>query len=200
MGFFSWKTSDTEESIANDHTGHCRPVYLLQPGGQEPICEPAYEGYGIFGGVDAYEWAARANVPAEVLAGMTDDQVRDLGLIMTDGTVLRDTHTGELWSIRRHVPAGIGVNVYNFPHDWRTVIPELGMSPSDLRSQGRFEQVRLRDLLEIKYPLKFSFDKDTVYEDVKPAKNCPHQGYFFPEPEEDDYVPEKSNPIKTMKL
>lgn len=200
MGFFSWLTSDTEESIANVHTGRCRPVYLLQPGGQEPICEPAYEGSGEFGGVDAYAWVARANSPAAALADMNEDQVHDLGLLMTDGTILRDAQTGELWSVRRPVPAELGIQVNNFPNSWMTVIPELGMSPAELRECGRFVSARLRDHMDIKYPLKFSFDKNAVYEDLPAAQNCPHQGYFLPEQDMDDYPSKKPKTINTLKL
>jgi hypothetical protein len=51
MGFFSWKTADTDESIANVHTGNHKTVFLLQPDGAEPIEDRAYDGYGRFGGV-----------------------------------------------------------------------------------------------------------------------------------------------------
>jgi len=201
MGFFSWMTSDTEESIANIHTGHCRPVYLLQPGGQEPICEPAYDGFGVFGGVDAYVWLAKANLPADLEERIGDDQaLRALGFTMADGTVCRDTQTGEIWSIRYSLPEELGIFFKNFPHSWMTVIPEIGLSPSELCENGRFERVKLRELLEIKFPLKFSFDKDAVYEDVSPAKNCPHQGYFLPEQEDNHEAQKYSKPINTMKL
>lgn len=65
MGFFSWKTADSKESIANMHAVHpnsARTVYMLQPNGKEPIIERFYEGYGVFGGVDAYAWLARMNI------------------------------------------------------------------------------------------------------------------------------------------
>ena len=64
MGFFSWNTADTNESIANIHSGHPnadRTVYLLQPDGKAPIEETAYNGYGVFGDVDAYAWLAEIN-------------------------------------------------------------------------------------------------------------------------------------------
>lgn len=62
MGFFSWKTADTKESIANVHAQpNQRPVYLLQPKGCEPIKCSVYDGYGVFGGIDAYEWLATMN-------------------------------------------------------------------------------------------------------------------------------------------
>lgn len=61
MGFFSWKTADTNETIWNMYTGKHKPVYLLLPDGRAPIEEPAYEGYGDFGGEDAYELLAKEN-------------------------------------------------------------------------------------------------------------------------------------------
>lgn len=54
MGFFSWQTADTKESIMNHYSGQCKTVYLLQPGGAEPIEETAYDGYGVFGGWRRY--------------------------------------------------------------------------------------------------------------------------------------------------
>jgi len=66
MGFFSWKTTDTKESIGNassvnDHSKKHGNVYLLQPNASA-ICEVSYDGYGVFGGVDAYLWLASKNL------------------------------------------------------------------------------------------------------------------------------------------
>jgi len=62
MGAFSWCTSDTQKSIPC-----CMPfgdlpstVYLLNPFG-EPYKESYYEGYGVFGGRDAYELVVEWN-------------------------------------------------------------------------------------------------------------------------------------------
>jgi hypothetical protein len=200
MGFFSWLTSDTEESIANVHTGRERTVYLLQPDGQDPICEPAYDGYGEFGGVDAYAWLAEVNAPMAVINGKTDDEIRSLGITMAEGVVYRDVQNGDLWSVRQEIPQGLGVPVRNFPHSALAVIPELGMSANDLEDCGRFKRVRLRDYLDIKFPLKLSFDKDAVYETLPAAKNCPHQGYFFSDMDDEDDLPIKPKTINTMKF
>lgn len=118
MGLFSWLTSDTNESI---RVFGPRPVYLLQPNGEPPLEQPVYEGYGVFGGVDAYEWLADMN-----------------GVPRGDGE-------------RR----GDGI---------------------ELEFSGR----------EIEYPLKFSFNKDAVYEELKASKYCPNQGFFFDNDDEDD--------------
>ncbi len=55
MGFFSWKTSDTNRSITNVHSSKgAFKVIMLMPNGDKCI-ETAYEGYGIFGGIDFYD-------------------------------------------------------------------------------------------------------------------------------------------------
>tara|TARA_R110000868_G_scaffold312266_1_gene573159 strand:+ start:1658 stop:1999 length:342 start_codon:yes stop_codon:yes gene_type:complete len=54
MGFFSWKTSDTDESIPNRHSGRKPlPVKLLDNKGNEYRAEE-YDGYGTFAGIDYY--------------------------------------------------------------------------------------------------------------------------------------------------
>ena len=63
MGFFSWKTQDTDKSIANRYSG--RPtftVYMVNPlNTDEYYKEDNYEGYGVFGGKDYYELLAEIN-------------------------------------------------------------------------------------------------------------------------------------------
>jgi len=85
MGFFSFKTSDTNESIANIHSDHPnkgRTVYLVQPNGKPPIAENAYNGYGDFGDIDAYAWLAKFNAPnVEHLDLVKDSEVlRHIGI------------------------------------------------------------------------------------------------------------------------
>ena len=60
MGFFSWKTADTNETIWNTYTKKHRPIYLLFPD-REPIKETSYDGYGRFSGQDVYEILAKEN-------------------------------------------------------------------------------------------------------------------------------------------
>ena len=62
MGFFSWKTQDTNRSIANRHSN--RPtftVYMVNPITEEYYEEDNYDGYGVFGGKDFYELLAEIN-------------------------------------------------------------------------------------------------------------------------------------------
>ena len=62
MGFFSWKTQDTNESISNALSSRgpldCKMVCPVT--GQE-YPERAYEGYGSFNGTDFYELLAVIN-------------------------------------------------------------------------------------------------------------------------------------------
>lgn len=56
MGFFSWKCAVSGESISNVYSGRDEEkskCYLITP--DKTYYEDAYEGYGIFGGVDVYE-------------------------------------------------------------------------------------------------------------------------------------------------
>jgi hypothetical protein len=59
-------------------------VYLLQPDG-EPIREDNYEGYGVFGGVDAHALLARWNAPDECVGD--DEEDRRVGIFLEDTAV-----------------------------------------------------------------------------------------------------------------
>jgi hypothetical protein len=71
MGFFSWKTQDTDRSIANKHSGRLTfPVYMIDDKGNEWY-EPDYDGYGTFGGKDYYELLAEMNgLPSDRMLGI----------------------------------------------------------------------------------------------------------------------------------
>lgn len=64
MGQFSFTdATDPSRSIVlsgGEHPDNERTSYLLLPCGGK-IEEPAYDGYGHFGGMDAYEWLAEVN-------------------------------------------------------------------------------------------------------------------------------------------
>jgi len=66
MGFFSWKTADTQRSIANMYSSRRTfPVHVLCPDGMV-ITELYYEGYGKFGGRDIYALVAIWNTPEQL--------------------------------------------------------------------------------------------------------------------------------------
>ena len=61
MGYFSWKTQDTDRSISNSAScyGTFRCVMTDNEGHQ--WVEENYEGFGVFGGKDYYELLAEMN-------------------------------------------------------------------------------------------------------------------------------------------
>ena len=61
MGFFSWKTQDTDKSIANSYSN--RDVFRVEmiDNAGNVFTEDNYEGYGRFGGKDYYELLAEMN-------------------------------------------------------------------------------------------------------------------------------------------
>jgi len=61
MGFFSWKTQDTDMSIANQYSNR-KPFRVQMMDNKGNVwTEDNYEGYGIFGGKDFYELLAEMN-------------------------------------------------------------------------------------------------------------------------------------------
>lgn len=85
MGFFSWKTSDTNKSISNVYsTRGALPVYLITPK-NEKIFESSYEGYGDFGGYDAYALLANWNAPNECNGDSDHDREIGIRLCYIDG-------------------------------------------------------------------------------------------------------------------
>ncbi len=61
MGFFSWKTQDTDRSIANAYsTNKTFTVYMKDNKGNV-WKEEEYDGYGVFGGKDYFELLAEMN-------------------------------------------------------------------------------------------------------------------------------------------
>lgn len=182
MGFFSWLTADTRESISNIHSERpVKTVYLLQPDGQSPLEEPAYNGYGVFAGVSAYAWLARANLSTIGVdpKGVENDWLEKIGIQLQHGVVCRDTQTGDIWAIFDDVHPWIPQAKFS-PYSWAAPLPEYdGASANALVESGRFEKVPVRSIVPIHYPLKFSFNPDASYEDLPASKECPHQGFFY---------------------
>jgi hypothetical protein len=181
MGFFSWTTSDSRKSIRNVRSIGCKTVYLLQPNGAPPIEEPAYNGYGVFGGVDAHVWLARMNLPKESLAGLTDSQLRSAGIDMDCGNLLRIKKDGKLYGVfhgASNIYKAMGIDVECFKGRWSDPIPAFGMSPNQMIDAGLAEAINVLSVYAIRYPLKFSFDRNAKYEDLPAAGTDPNQGFL----------------------
>lgn len=176
MGCFSWCTSDTKQEVRNVLSGKCRTVFLLQPDG-EHIREDAYEGYGVFGGQDAFEWLTKWNVP---VGKLPESAWRDAGIFL-DGAEVLKLPNGEYWSIfGRGAPliAALELPVKVFTGRWDEVIPEVGESADDLLNKGLAVYVNAAEEFDlVKYPLKFSFDAAADYDLLPPALGAPNQGF-----------------------
>ena len=181
MGFFSWKTADSGESIANAHIGFCRPVYLLQPGGEPPIAEPSYDGYGHFGSVDAFEWLARYNLPEDRLRALTEEEdLRMAGIMLdSDRSHFLDTVTRLKVAIF-HDASLVDPTIRFLNVNYAQPLPDFGnKSANEHIESGRFKPMAF----EVAFPLKFSFNPKAVYEDLPASKSDPAQGYFYDEDE-----------------
>ncbi|MBU2952257.1 hypothetical protein [Marinobacter sp. F3R08] len=187
MGYFSWKTADTNESIGNIDSARPAPtVYMLSPNGNPPYAEPAYEGYGRFANKDAHEYLLEMN--AEDLGidfySLSCEERRLAGIALEVGNVYVHADTGERWHIfhdYRHV-----LDAKYFKGNFAEVIPELGDTPNNLIERGVLLPRAIREELGLRFPLKFSFSRGAVYEDVPASEECPYQGFFFPGEGEDE--------------
>jgi len=61
MGFFSWKTQDTNKSIANAYSDRDTFKVVMHDDKGNQWIETRYEGYGEFGGKDFYTLMAEMN-------------------------------------------------------------------------------------------------------------------------------------------
>lgn len=84
MGFFSWECAVSKKDIMNRHTEQgATPCVMVRPD-DSIIEEDEYDGYGVFGGVDAYAELVRINdVKGDIDKGIEDRYLRDQGIEMS---------------------------------------------------------------------------------------------------------------------
>lgn len=181
MGFYSWLTADTKESIsvAASERG-ARPVYLLQPEAA-PILEEQYEGYGAFGNTSAYAWLARNNVPAEDLEGLGEPELYGIGVTLDLGKYYKDRATGAQFTVFHEMAPQVqklyGLKLRHLAITYGVPLAEFGgKTPNDLIADGSWETI---ELPRPKRPIKLSFDANARYEALPRSESCPDQGYFY---------------------
>lgn len=83
MGQFSWVTSNTKQRIIIDG---CMPVALID-NKNRLYKEENYQGYGVFGGKDAYALLAEMNVPEECTGETRHDRLVGINLQYSGKTI-----------------------------------------------------------------------------------------------------------------
>ena len=132
MGFFSWKTQDTDRSIANNYsTRKTFTVVMIDNKGNKWV-EQSYEGYGVFGNKDYYELLAEMNgfvsqkgLTYEVDGEAYTDEARGFGISLAFS---KDNHSGI---------ATEGVYYPNLVEQAKGWVYEMG-GPDNCESQGYF--------------------------------------------------------------
>ena len=95
MGFFSWKTQDTDNSIANNYSN--RNVFRVEmiDNAGNVYTEDNYEGYGIFGGKDFYELLAEMNgFVSDKYEKGTDEYTNEARGVGISLAFSKDNHSG----------------------------------------------------------------------------------------------------------
>ena len=92
MGFFSWKTQDTDTSIPNTYSNvKTFRVQMIDNKGNV-WTESDYEGYGRFGGKDFYELLAEMNgFESDKTGDEYTDEARGFGISLAFS---KDNHSG----------------------------------------------------------------------------------------------------------
>ena len=95
MGFFSWKTQDTDKSICNEHSNRKTFRVEMMDNKSNVWTEDNYDGYGRFGGTDFYELLAEMNgfVSDKYEKGTDEytDEARGFGISLAFS---KDNHSG----------------------------------------------------------------------------------------------------------
>ena len=180
MGFFSWLTSDTNKSIANNwSTRSTFPVHMVTEDGQI-FTENNYDGYGVFGGKDMYVLIAEMNG----YKGADDEETRQLAF---DKIWVRGIMKGD--------------KVYNYSEDFvnyqSPIESEGGLCANDLISQhgwssfgdnGEFQEwadkgIKVPKLVE-RLP-NTNADWKQWWDSLPYPESCPDQGFFYPDEDEE---------------
>lgn len=169
MGVYSYLTADKHESIK---IGSGKKAYLLIPAefvplyGCEHITDAYYDGYGSFGGVDAHEFLC-----AMIIQSKADPEK---AFRKPNRRAYRSSiqYYREMAAYYRNMAilARAEDNIEDsclpllYGEDWKR---ELGIALFDNGSKN------------LPYGLKFTFDPDVKYEDIKGySKDDPSQGCY----------------------
>tara|TARA_R110000772_G_C13310268_1_gene440071 strand:+ start:15857 stop:16330 length:474 start_codon:yes stop_codon:yes gene_type:complete len=156
MGFFSWKTQDTNRSIPSSYSERKTfPVTLSDDKGNT-WKEPDYEGYGVFGGKDYYE----------LLAEMNGRTTRNEGITLALGQrAIQKKDTKELL-------LADGIDFFN----WGKELLVDGKSANQLVEEGDWVSIVIKER-NVQFP-NLNEDGNHGWKNEE-AENCPDQGFFY---------------------
>jgi hypothetical protein len=195
MGFFSFKTADTKESIPADAAGHPRSgkvVYLLQPNGEKPICCDGYDGFGVFGGQNIFSWLSQHNL------GIDNFDIGNLISCDSSGRLLNDkvyvcamhfNKNAQNIINKKRVDDGLEkltfVSVSDYAADFTVQVDVDGdmvnrtMSLNLMGELNLGDKITISEMVNIKCPIKLSYNESAVYEELDKSEDCEYQGYFY---------------------
>ncbi len=182
MGYFSWLTADTKQSI---RVNVSKKVYLLRPNGQLPIIEDYYDGFGNFGDIDAYDWLAENNLPEQYMEkakkliqenpNNSNYELRLIGISLDCGVFYMDEITGKRYCYNPFVAA-----LFNFtPFLSYDMVLLGGKTVNQLIKSKKLKAFPVSTMINgLKYPLKFSYNEDATYELLSASETCSKQGFL----------------------
>ena len=176
MGYFSWRLSGTDTPIMNQCSGAgATKATMLSPNGGESYTELNYEGYGIFGGKDAYVHLCDMNLPEH--KDKTEEFRRSMGLALDMGNAYADKDTGKLYSFHFST---LHPDINDFTGNYATKQEGYDLTPNELKETGQWITVPLREMLITHpyLPLKFTQDENAKYENLPAAENANGQGFW----------------------
>lgn len=159
MGFFSWKTQDTNKSISNTHSSKGALKVVLLDNDNNIWIEKDYEGYGEFNRQDFYK----------LLAKMNGKETREEGINLFFGVrAIESIKTGKIFK-------GQGIDFFN----WQDEKLTGGKSASELLESGEFKRILIKEE-GIIYPnlIELKSLKGWEWRNEAP-KDCENQGYFY---------------------
>jgi hypothetical protein len=173
MGFFSFITSDGNESIANIHSNRKTfPVYLATPGPNGKVFEEKeYNGYGVFGGKDIYVLIAELN---NLLPNGTEEDKRMAGIDLIYKVIITDGTTSY---IKGKDFTNWDKPIRNIGHSANELIHNQGFSIVYPNGYGDFNKAVEQGLI---MPKLFEDRVNINYwDEFSYPTTCSYQGYFY---------------------
>lgn len=145
---------------------------------RSPICAHRYAGYGKFGDTDAHIWLAKMNIDPKIFNTLTEEERIMAGISLSCGIYLEDKDTKKRIAIYHPVSDGL------------TPYPDLYYSQSYIEALPGYDGKSANELMETgqlipknyncPFPIKVSYNKDAIYEELPASPDCPDSGLSLP--------------------